>query len=142
MGSPSPKWKITNIPNIYFAPSGRVADINGMLHVGWEDTMFQFKKGAWKGQEQHLPGIHRIRSVFECEGKEYVIDINDKDRCSIIYEWKNGTRDLELLTKIPKEYQFNYRSAIGHNGNIYLVGGGNSSIGSDQVDCFDNHKGE
>ena len=140
MGIPSSKWE-TNIPNMpidYCQPYGRVAEINGMLHVGWLDRMFQFKKGAWEGEEHHLPGIKRIGSVFECEGKGYVMDINDSYRCSSIYEWKSETRNLELLTKIPDEYQLEGRSAIGHNGIIYLVGGEES----DRVDCFDINKGE
>ena len=140
MGIPSLKWE-TNIPNMpfdYCWPSGRVAEINGMLHVGYGDRMFQFKKGAWEGEEHHLPGIQLIWSVFECEGKGYVIDINDSLRCSSIYEWKSETRKLELLTKIPDKYQLEYRSAIGRNGNIYLVGG----WGIDRVDCFDINKGE
>ena len=139
MGIPSIKWE-TNIPNMpidYCGPYGRVAEINGMLHVGWGDRMFQFKKGAWEGEEHHLPGIS-ITSVFECEGKGYVKDINEKYRCTSIYEWKSETRNLELLTKIPDEYQLYGRSAIGHNGIIYLVGG----EGSDRVDCFDINKGE
>ena len=131
MGIPSLKWE-TNIPNMLIdcRPFGRVAEINGMLHVGYGDRMFQFKKGAWEGEEHHLPKIQYIGSVFECEGKGYVMDINEWDRCSSIYEWKSETKNLELLTKIPDEYQL--RSAIGHNGNIYLVGGW-----SDRVDCFD-----
>ena len=140
MGNPSLKWE-TNIPNMpidYCYPFGRVAEINGMLHVGSEDRMFQLKKGAWEGEEHHLPGIYEIWSVFECEGKGYVMDINEEYRCSSIYEWKSETRNLELLTKIPDEYQLEYRSAIGHNGNIYLVGG----AWSDRVDCFDINKGE
>ena len=141
MGSPSLRWE-TNIPKmplIHCQSFGRVAEINGMLHVGWDNKMFQFKKGAWEGQKHHLPGIHKIGSVFECEGKGYVMDINDKNRCSNIYEWKSETRNLELLTKIPDEYQLYERSAIGHNGNIYLVGGWKWS---DRVDCFDINKGE
>ena len=141
MGSRRLKWE-TNIPNmpIDCQPFGNVAEINGMLHVGWLDRMFQFKKGAWEGEEHHLPGINWIGSVFECEGKGYVMDINDSYRCSSIYEWKSETRNLELLTKIPDEYQLKWRSAIGHNGNIYLVGG--RWEGSDRVDCFDINKGE
>ncbi|XP_065844405.1 kelch-like protein 4 [Oscarella lobularis] len=148
MRSPSPKWE-TNIPKLpidYGSPSGRVAEVNGMLHVGYGDRMFQFKKGAWEGEENHLPEIQDIGSVCECEGKGYVMDIKDRDRCSSIYEWKSETRDLELLTKIPDEYQLKNRSAIGHNGNIYLVGGMRSVkegfLFSDRVDCFDINKGE
>ncbi|XP_065846127.1 uncharacterized protein [Oscarella lobularis] len=141
MGSPSLKWE-TNIPNmpINCSPYGSVAEIDGMLHVGSEDRMFQFKKGAWEGEKHHLPGIYKIWSVFECEGKGYVVDMNDRSRCSSIYEWKSETKNLELLTKIPDEYQLYGRSAIGHNGNIYLVGGGWG--GRDRVDCFDINKGE
>ena len=140
MGSPSLKWE-TNIPKIpiYCSSFGRVAEINGMLHVGWGDRMFQFKKGAWEGEQHHLPGIKRIGSVFECEGKGYVIDINEESRCKSIFECKSETRNVELLTKIPDEYQLRGRSAIGHNGSIYLVGG---YPYSDQVDCFDINKGE
>ena len=140
MGSPSLKWE-TNIPNmpIDCRPFGNVAEINGMLHVGWGNRMFQFKKGAWEGEEHHLPGIKRIGSVFESEGKGYVMDMNEENRCSSIYEWKSETRNFELLTKIPDKYQLEARSAIGHNGNIYLVGGGWES---NQVDCFDINKGE
>ena len=140
MRSPSLKWE-TDIPNMpirYCESYGRVAEINGMLHVGWNDRMFQFKKGAWEGEKHHLPKIQCIWRVFECEGKGYVIDVNEEYQFSNIYEWKSETRDLELLTKIPDEYQLQFRSAIGHNGNIYLVGG----IGSDRVDCFDINKGE
>ena len=141
MGSPSLKWE-RNIPNMPIGcwPCGCVAEINGMLHVGWEDRMFQFKKGAWEGEEHHLPGIKRIRSVFECEGKGYVMDINEEYRCSSIYEWKSETRNLELLTEIPDEYQLIGRSAIGHNGKIYLVGGNYPC--SDRVHCVDINKGE
>ena len=140
MGNPSLKWekREPNMPIRYGQPFGRVAEINGMLHVGWYDRMFQFKKGAWEGEEHHLPGIKWIRSVFECEGKGYVMDINEDCQFSSIYEWKRETRDLELLTKIPDDYQLQFRSAIGHNGNIYLVGG----EGSDQLDSFDINKGE
>ena len=139
MGSPSLRWE-TNIPNmpIDCLPSGRVAEINGMIHVGWLDRMLQFKKGAWEGEKHHPPGINWIKSVFECEGKGYVMDINDSNRCWSIYEWKSETRNWELLTKIPYKCQLRGRSAIGHNGNIYLVGG----EGSDRVDCFDINKGE
>ena len=140
MGSPSLKWD-TNIPNMpigYCKPYGCAAEINGMLHVCWEDRMFQFRKGAWEREKHLLPGIKRIGSVFECEGKGYVMDINDRDRCKSIYEWKSETRDLELLTKVPDGYQLDGRSAIGHNGNMYRVGG----WGSDRVDCFDMNKGE
>ena len=140
MGNPTLKWETREpkIPIDYCWPFGRVAEINGMLHVGMGDRMFQFKKGAWEGEKHHLPGIYEIWIVFECEGKGYVMDINDRDRCSSIYEWKRETRDLELLTKMPDEYQLRFRSAIGHNGNIYLVEG----AGSDRVDCFDINKGE
>ena len=136
MGNQSIKWE-TNIPDMSYGslPSGRVAEINGMLHVGWGNRMIQFKKGAWEGEEHHLPGIKGIGSVFECEGKGYVID-----QCLSIYEWKSETRNLELLTKIPDEYQLIHRSAIGHNGIIYLVGG--QIWGSGRVDCFDINKGE
>ena len=118
-------------------PFGCVAEINGMIHVGWLDRMFQLKEGAWKG-EKHDLGF-RIGSVFECEGKGYVMEGGGftGEQCKRIYEWKSETRDLELLTEIPHEYQLDDRSAIGHNGNIYLVGGG-----SDRVDCFDINKGE
>ena len=142
MGSPSLKWE-KNIPNmpIGVLPFGRVAEINGMLHVGSIDRMFQFNKGAWEGEKHHLPGINWIRSVFECEGKGYVMDTNYLGRCLSIYEWKSETRNLGLLTKIPDEYQLEGRSAIGHNGNIYLVGGWEWEK-SDRVDCFDINKGE
>ena len=120
-------------------PFGCVAEINGMIHVGSLDRMFQLKEGAWKG-EKHSLGF-RIGSVFECEGKGYVMEGGGlfQGECKRIYEWKSETRDLELLTEIPLEYQLNDRSAIGHNGNIYLVGGG---WGSDRVDCFDINKEE
>ena len=121
-------------------PLGCVAEIDGMLHVGEMDRMFQFKKGAWEGEKHHLPEIQRIESVFECEGKGYVININDKDGCSSIYEWKSETRDLVFLTKIPDEYHLESRSAIGHSGNIYLVGGDRG--GGDRVDRFNVNKGE
>ena len=120
-------------------PFGCVAEINGMIHVGFSNRMFQLKEGAWKG-EKHDLGF-RIGSVFECEGKGYVMEGGGLHReCKRIYEWKSETRDLELLTEIPHEYQLDHRSAIGHNGNIYLVGGGD--WGSDRVDCFDINKGE
>ena len=101
--------------------------------------MFQLKEGAWKGEKHHL-GFN-IGSVFECEGKGYVMEGggNTVEQCKRIYEWKSETRDLELLTEIPDKYQLNARSAIGHNGNIYLVGG---DYPSDRVDCFDINKGE
>ncbi|XP_065844289.1 uncharacterized protein [Oscarella lobularis] len=65
MGNPSLKWE-TNIPNMPIGswPCGRVAEINGMLHVGCGDRMFQFKKGAWEGEEHHLPGIKRTTVSF------------------------------------------------------------------------------
>ncbi|XP_065836477.1 uncharacterized protein [Oscarella lobularis] len=112
MGNPSVKWetKEPNMPVDYCEPPGRVAKINGMLHVGYGNRMFQFKKGAWEGEEYHLPGIKRIRSVFECEGKVYVMDINDSNRCSSIHEWKSETRNLKLFTKIPDKYQLNERN--------------------------------
>ena len=118
-------------------PFGRVAEINGMINVGWRNRMFQLKEGAWKG-EKHDLGF-QIESVFECEGKGYVMERGGfHGECKRIYEWKSETRDLELLTEIPHEYQLDDISAIGHNGNIYLVGG----WGSDRVDCFDINKGE
>ena len=102
--------------------------------------MFQLKEGAWKGEKHHL-GFD-VGSVFECEGKGYVMEGGGftREQCKRIYEWKSETRDLELLTEIPHEYQLNHRSASGHYGNIYLVGGG--WMGSDRVDCFDINKGE
>ena len=137
MRSPHLKWE-TSIPNmpIDCAPYGRVAEINGMLHVGQGKRMFQLKKGAWEGEKHRLPGIQFIWSVFECEGKGYVMDISDRYRCARIYEWKSEKRDLELLTKIPREHQLAGRSVIGHNGKIYLVGGWRS----DRVDCFNKEK--
>ena len=119
-------------------PFGCVAEINGMIHVGWLDRMFQLKEGAWKGEKHDLGFL--IGSVFECEGKGYVMEGGGlfQGKCKRIYEWKSETRDLELLTEIPHEYQLDDRSAIGHNGNIYLVGGRRS----DRVDCFDINKGE
>ncbi|XP_065836315.1 uncharacterized protein [Oscarella lobularis] len=135
------KWKQfeSNMPIDWCWPFGCVAEINGMIHVGWLDRMFQLKEGAWKG-EKHDLGF-RIGSVFECEGKGYVMEGGGVigAQCKRIYEWKSETRDLELLTEIPHEYQLNDRSAIGHNGNIYLVGG---YPRSDRVDCFDINKGE
>ena len=121
-------------------PFGCVAEINGMIHVGFSNRMFQLKEGAWKG-EKHDLGFN-IGSVFECEGKGYVMEGSGffGEQCKRIYEWKSETRDLELLTEIPHEYQLDHRSAIGHNGNIYLVGGGWKR--SDRVDCFDINKGE
>ena len=120
-------------------PFGCVAEINGMIHVGWNDRMIQLKEGAWKGEKHDLGFV--IGSVFECEGKGYVMEGGGYtgEQCKRIYEWKSETRDLELLTEIPHEYQLYGRSAIGHNGNIYLVGG---DPWSDQVDCFDINKGE
>ena len=120
-------------------PLGCVAEINGMIHVGWENRMFQLKEGAWKGEKHRLGFL--IGSVFECEGKGYVMEGGGVigGQCKRIHEWKSETRDLELLTEIPHEYQFYNRSAIGHNGSIYLVGG---KWGSDRVDCFDINKGE
>ena len=116
-----------------------MAEINGMIHVGWENRMFQLKEGAWKGEKHDLGFL--IGSVFECEGKGYVMEGGGDtvDECKRIYEWKSETRDLELLTEIPHEYQLINRSAIGHNGSIYLVGG---KWGSDRVDCFDINKRE
>ena len=125
------------MPIHYCLPFGCVAEINGMIHVGWLNRMFQLKEGAWKG-EKHDLGI-RIGSVFKCEGKGHVMEGGGYtgEQCKRIYEWKSETRDLELLTEIPHEYQLDHRSAIGHNGNIYLVGGW-----SDRVDCFDINKEE
>ena len=120
-------------------PFGCVAEINGILHVGSLDRIFQLKEGVWKGEKHDL--CFDIGSVFECEGKGYVMEGGGLtyQQCKRIYEWKSETRDLELLTEIPHECQLRYRSAIGHNGNIYLVGG---ELGSDRVDCFDINKGE
>ena len=142
MGNPSLKWetKMPNMPFDCWAPSGRVAEINGMLHVGMINGMFQFKKGAWEGEEHHLR-YHFIKSVFECEGKGYVM-MNEECQCGSVFEWKSETRHLELLTIIPDEYRLERRSAIGHNGNIYLVGGEKKWENSDQVVCFDINKGE
>ena len=92
--------------------------------------MYQLKEGAWEG-DHHL-GFD-IGSVFECGGKGYVMVQDGWGVCKSIYEWKSETRDLAFLTEIPHHYQLGGRSAIGHNGNIYLVGG----WGSDRVDCFD-----
>ena len=112
-------------------PFGRVAEINRMIHVGYRNTMFQLKNGAW--EERFYRGFD-IRSVFECEGKGYVMD-NHEGVCKNIYEyeWKSEERDLELLTEIPYLYQLEDRSAIGHDRKIYLVGGRDS----DRVHCFD-----
>ena len=110
-------------------PSGRVAEITGMIHVGWKDTMYWLKDGEW--DKKNLLGFE-IGSVFQCEKKGYVID----DHLGVlknIYEWNSDEKVLKLLTEIPNQLQFNYRSAIGHQGSIYLVGG----EGSNQVDCFD-----
>ena len=113
-------------------PSGCVAEINGILHVGWEDRMFQLKKKAWEGANHHLG--FGIGSVFECEGKGYVMRGGGSTsmHCVSIYEWKSETRKLEILTEVPLQYQPLRRSAIGHNGIIYLVGG----VTSDKVDIF------
>ena len=43
-----------------------------------------------------------------------------------------------LISKILDEYQLDFRSSIGHNGNIYFVGG----RGSNRVDCFHINNGE
>ena len=121
-------------------PFGCVAEINGMIHVGYKDRMFQLKEGAWKGENHHLG--FEIGSVFECEGKGYVMEGGSgivPEQCKRIYEWKSETRDLKLLTEIPLESQLIDTSAIGHNGKIYLVGG---NYGSDRVDCYDIIKGE
>ena len=117
-------------------PFGCVAEVNGLIHVGEWDRMFQLKEGAWKGENHDMGSI--IGSVFECEGKGYVMEGGGDTggKCKSIYEWKSETRKLELLTKIPDEYQLGYRSAIGYNGNIYLVRGGV------RVDCFDINKRE
>ena len=117
-------------------PFGRVAEINRMIHVGDMDTMYQFKNGAW---EERLYFGFDMRSVFECEGKGYVMD-NHEGVCKNIYEyeWKSEERDLELLTEIPYLYQLEDRSAIGHDRKIYLVGGKDS----DRVHCFDTNERE
>ena len=115
---------------------GRVAEINGMLHVGRFHRMFQLKEGAWKGENQDL-GFD-IESVFECEGKGYVMDRATNFTCKTLYEWKSETRYLETLIKIPLQCQLEYRSAIGHKRKIYLVGGDES----DRVDCFDINRRE
>ncbi|XP_065836205.1 uncharacterized protein [Oscarella lobularis] len=68
------KWEQIkpNIPYVdYFWPSGCVAEIKSILHACSGDRMLQLKEGKWQGKEEHL-GIH-IESVFECEGKGYVI---------------------------------------------------------------------
>ena len=109
-----------------------MAEINGMIQVGVGDTMHQLNKGVWEGKDHHL-GV-RIRSVFECEDKGYVMDF----ACKSIYEWQSEERDLELLTKIPDQCQLNNRAATGHNGNIYLVGGWQSN----RIDCFNIIRGE
>ena len=40
------------------------------------------------GEKHHLPEIKRIESVFECEGKGYVMDIS-------IYEW---TQEIGIIS--------------------------------------------
>ena len=116
-----------------------MAEINGMIHVGFQDTMLQFKKGVWEGKSHHLG--FSVGSVFECEGKGYVMQGGSMkvELCKKIYEWKSETADLGLLPEIPHENQLLYRSAIGHNGNIYLVGG---ICKEGRVDCFDINKRE
>ncbi|XP_065839777.1 uncharacterized protein [Oscarella lobularis] len=136
------KWETSkqNMPLFDCYPYGRVAEINGILHVGSGKRMLQLKEGAWEGETHHLD--FKIGSVFECEGKGYVMDGGGpfREQCTSIYEWKSETRHLELLTEIPNQYRLKYRSAIGHNGKIYLVGGG--KWGSDEIDCFDISKRE
>ena len=117
-----------NVP-FHCWPRERVAEINGTVHVGWKDTIYWLKEGEW--DKKNLLGFE-IGSVFESEGKGYVIG-DSLGACKNIYEWKTDKKDLELLTKIPDEYQLNYISAIGHQGGIYLVGG----KGSDKVCFFD-----
>ena len=114
------------------SPFGRVAEINGMIHVGYGNTMYRLKDGKW--DEKTDPRVV-IWNVFESEGKGYVMDWGSKN----IYEWKSEKRDLELLTEIPEQLQIDRRSAIGHDGKIYLVGGW---LGSDKVSCFDVHRRE
>ena len=121
---------------MHVSPYGCVAEINGMMHVGFGDRMFQFKKGVWEDHHLGFP----IGSVFECESKGYVMHGGGiAGQCKKIYEWKSETTDLGLLPEIPHENQLNYRSAIGHNGHIYLVGG---SCDEGRVDCFDINKRE
>ena len=139
MGSPGLKWKtdIPNMPLIDCLPYGRVAEINGILHVVWSNKMFWLEKGEWKNTNDLLPGIQRAWSVFECEEKEYVMSCRGH-KCASIYEWKSDMRDVKPINEIPVQYQLDYRGAIGHNEKIYLAGG----TGSDRVDCFDINKGE
>ena len=97
------------------------------------------------GREASSTGYYNeIGSVFECDEKGYVIDGGDYygKPCKRIYEWNSENRELELLTKIPKEGRLVLRSALGHNGNIYLVGGGlwdcegYTVHRTHRVDCF------
>ncbi|XP_065840205.1 uncharacterized protein [Oscarella lobularis] len=49
------KWKqFESNMSINCLPNGCVAEINGMIHVGWYNRMFQLKEGAWKGEKHHL----------------------------------------------------------------------------------------
>ena len=132
MGSSQWKFCKPNMPLTYCRPYGRLADINGIMHVGVWDKMYQLKEGVWKGKDHNL-GVD-IWSVLECEGKGYVIDRDGWYSCKNIYEWKSEESNLELLAKIGDQYQLNYRSAIGYNRKIYLVGGEKSD---GRVDCFD-----
>ena len=51
--------KCVSKPNTPIACSavGRVAEINGILHVGEGNRMLQLKEGAWEGEKHRLPGI-------------------------------------------------------------------------------------
>ncbi|XP_065845635.1 uncharacterized protein [Oscarella lobularis] len=122
-------------------PLGCVAEIDGIIHVGWEDTMYWLKNGQWRSR---ILGF-MIGSVFECDGKGYVMDVGRAcplvwGECRKIYEWKNET--TKLVTQIDGQYQMKYRSAIGHKEKIYLVGGKEENEACDSIDCFDVAKRE
>ena len=59
MENPNLKWE-TNKPNLPINccyPCVRVTQINGMLHAGWEDRMFQLiKEGSVGGREASSAG--------------------------------------------------------------------------------------
>ena len=126
------------LPQLECNPYGCVAEINGAVHLGWGNKIYWLKNGKWK--EKRLETSSPIGSLIECEGNGYVINGGGffGDRCKTISVWNNETEDLELLTKIPPEYQLRHRSAVGQNGKIYFVGGFDGKK-TNQVDCFDIH---
>ena len=135
-----PNWKRvtdcpvkSDLPNSYYkgAVSGRVANVNGTVTVGFEKAIYeQLRKEKWQVSNVKI----NIYKLCECQGKCFILS-RDKGKWKIFEYSKGNTKEV---TTLPEKYtdSISSMSMIANEEKIYVVGGKRNNIGTAQVHCY------